>query len=80
MPNSSTRVIVQYRPRTGRAPETRVASRIKWDGGGGILVYDENGKPAVRVPLSATEQLTLEAWPPDSTVAPSLQDGSLHAA
>ena len=59
----SAHVILQLNRRQGRNLETRFASRIKWDGGGGILVYDAAYRLADRVPLSAIEQLTVEALP-----------------
>jgi hypothetical protein len=59
----SAHVILQLNRRQGRNLETRIASRIKWDGGGGILVYDAAFRLAGRVPLSAVEQLTIEALP-----------------
>jgi hypothetical protein len=59
----SAHVILQLHRRQGRNLETRFASRIKWDGGGGILVYDAADNLADRVLLSAVEQLTIEALP-----------------
>ena len=59
----SAHVILQLNRRQGRNLETRFASRIKWDGGGGILVYDAADNLADRVLLSAVEQLTIEALP-----------------
>jgi hypothetical protein len=55
--------------------ETRVASRIKWDGGGGILVYDAAYRLAGRVPLSAVEQLAIETLP---AVSPANSFPNLH--
>jgi hypothetical protein len=59
----SAHVVLQLSRRQGRNLATRFASRIKWDGGGGILVYDAAFRLAGRVPLSAVEQLTVEALP-----------------
>ena len=59
----SAHVILQLNRRKGQNLETRFASRIKWDGGGGILIYDAAYKLADRMPLSAIEQLTVEALP-----------------
>jgi hypothetical protein len=62
----SAHVILQLNRRQGRNTETKFASRIKWDGGGGILVYDAADRLSDRVLLSAVEQLTFESLPPAS--------------
>ena len=66
MLNPAAHVILQLNRRPGRNLETKFASRIQWDGDGGILVYDAADKLADRVPLSAVEQLTIESLPPAS--------------
>ena len=71
----SARVILQLNRRQGRNLETRFASRIKWDSGGGILVYDAAYRLADRMPLSAIEQLTVEALP---AVSPANSFPILH--
>jgi hypothetical protein len=71
----SSHVILQLNRRQGRNLETRFASRIKWDGGGGILVYDAAYRLADRMPLSAVEQLTIEALP---AVSPANSFPILH--
>jgi hypothetical protein len=58
----SAHVILHLTPRQGRNPETRFASRIKWDGDGGILIYDAAYKLADRVPLSAVEKVAIEPF------------------
>jgi len=68
MHNNLVHVILQLRQWQGRNLETKVASRIKWDGGAGSLVYNAADKPAGRVPLGAVEQLTIESFPPASPV------------
>lgn len=66
MHNDFVRVILQLKPWQGLNLETKIASRIKWDGGAGILVYNAADKLAGRVPVSAVEQLTIESFPPAS--------------
>lgn len=71
----SAHVILQLNRRPGRNLETRFASRIKWDGGGGILVYDAAYRLADRVLLSAIEHLTVETLP---AVSPANSFPILH--
>ena len=59
----SAHVILQLNRRQGRNTQTKFASRIKWDGGGGILVYDAADKLSDRVLLSAVERLIIESLP-----------------
>ena len=64
MNKPSAHVILRLNRGRGQDLRTTFASRIKWDGHSGILVYDDTDALSGRVPVSSVEQLTFESFPP----------------